>query len=494
MKTGSILFLAAVATNAFANFTAGNLVVATIGDAGADNLNQPVQLLQYTKSGSAVGSPLSLNNLGSRNITTDWGETSEGALELSANGQYLMIAGYDEAPLSALWNKFDSARAVARINPAGQVEFSSPFSLYDQNLQLGDGARAVASQTGSDFIVTGGDAGLYKGTFGNPTGTQVFNPALSTRMAKYFGGNFYFSGSNAYYASESGSGVNGLTTWSTNPADSFAKPGLFATPNTNGGTPGSGRDFEFVDANTMYYATSSGTVGLVKMVRTGGVWSEAYRLAGTGFNSIAVDTSGPQNVIYITGSAGADLFKITDMGTGFSATTSIATAPANTRFRGVSFAPTSGATISGSINLGSYVGSVSGSATVAVTFQLFDSSSNLVQTSTVNVAPSAGIASYSLPVTASVSGAVTLRAGAATWLVRPVSTTIGATNANFVLPNGDVVKDGIVDIADYSALAAAFDSNFGDANYLAGADLNKDGIVDIADYSTLAASFDLGDL
>lgn len=56
--------------------------------------------------------------------------------------------------------------------------------------------------------------------------------------------------------------------------------------------------------------------------------------------------------------------------------------------------------------------------------------------------------------------------------------------------NGDCTGDDIVDIADYTFLAAKFDSVLGDGTYSVNADLNGDTIVDIADYTILATQFD----
>lgn len=494
MRKLSVLTLLLLGTQSF-SFTQGNLVVATIGDPGSDSLNQPVSLHEYTTAGISVGTPLSLNNVLARNITTTWAETSEGMLELSDNGQYLMVCGYDLAPLSASFSIYDTPRTVARINASGAIQFASAFSLYDEVLLLGDGARGVASKTGEDFVVTGGDAGLTVGTFSGGVPTQVFNPGLSTRTAHWRNNTLYFLGSNAYFAPAATSGINGLTTWSGVIGDSFAKPGLFPTPMTSSSNPGSGRDFEFLNDDVMYVAASSGSVGIVKMLRTNGVWSEAYRIAGIGFTSIALDSSGTTPVLYATGSAGADLFKITDTGTAFTTPTSIAVAPTSTRFRGVSWAPSSGSgSISGTVNLGSYAGLSSGSGNVTLTYEILSPGGSLLSSGTTSVTPSGGVASYSISA-GSATGAVTVRLSGSTWLRRSVSTTVGATNANLILPNGNVHSDAnpgfeVIDIADYTDLATAFDGVEGGSTYNPAADLNKDTIIDIADYTILATNFD----
>lgn len=82
----------------------------------------------------------------------------------------------------------------------------------------------------------------------------------------------------------------------------------------------------------------------------------------------------------------------------------------------------------------------------------------------------------------------------ATWL-RKVSTvnfnSATVSGPAVTLWNGDVNGSNLVDIADYTDLATAFDSIPSSPNWNPGADLNGDLVVDIADYTILATSFDL---
>lgn len=80
------------------------------------------------------------------------------------------------------------------------------------------------------------------------------------------------------------------------------------------------------------------------------------------------------------------------------------------------------------------------------------------------------------------------------------NTTAGSvTNADLNLLPGDIEDDTVVDIADYTLLATAFDKSSSDSDWLTvggnghapyESDLNADGIVDIADYTILALFFD----
>lgn len=91
-----------------------------------------------------------------------------------------------------------------------------------------------------------------------------------------------------------------------------------------------------------------------------------------------------------------------------------------------------------------------------------------------------------------------------TWLSKKIATvTVNGTaisGLNAAMNNGDVNMDDLVDIADYTDLALAFDAvsdmdgdPFTDdpsPNWNANADLDGSGNVDIADYTILALSFD----
>lgn len=102
------------------------------------------------------------------------------------------------------------------------------------------------------------------------------------------------------------------------------------------------------------------------------------------------------------------------------------------------------------------------------------------------------------------NGTYDLYIKAGTWLSKKIGTinVTGSpiTGQNATLINGDVDTNDIIDIADYTLLAAAFsavldedgDSSNGNqssANWDPFADLNGDGIVDIGDYTILAAGF-----
>jgi hypothetical protein len=159
---------------AFGQFTPGNLVVRLVGDGDSVVTGaMPTSLREYNLVGTQVGTDVSLNNLpGGGDVCNSYGETSEGALELSDDGKYLMVSGYDIPARDALFDAFLTNRVIGRINVATKaVELSMRFVPA-----LGDGLRGLWSSNGDRYIVTGEDIGLLDGTFG----TSPSNPVPGT--------------------------------------------------------------------------------------------------------------------------------------------------------------------------------------------------------------------------------------------------------------------------------------------------------------------------
>jgi hypothetical protein len=186
-----------------------------------------------------------------------YGETSEGGLRLSGDKKFIMLAGYDLTARDAGFDPFSSPRVVGKVNLNKQVTISPQFFPA-----TGDGFREVYSDDGNNFFVTGGDLGVISGPFIGPA-TQILPILSSSRNITRFNGLIYFNGSDAF------GGSNGMATFDDT---TLVQTNLFASP---GG--GSGRDFHIVDANTIYYATSSGSVGLERSLPTRRNWYWPHR-------------------------------------------------------------------------------------------------------------------------------------------------------------------------------------------------------------------------
>lgn len=152
--------------------------------------------------------------------------------------------------------------------------------------------------------------------------------------------------------------------------------------------------------------------------------------------------------------------------------------------------------LTGTMTLNSYVPSP---ATRTALVEVFDGGGTLVQSYSGVALNAAG--EYSIPNTLA-DGTYTVKASIedGTWLRRATSVTLASNVgvANFVLPNGDIVDDGIVDIADYVKLALYFsrtdsdpdwNTDDGDGISPSRANLNGDSVIDIADYTALANAF-----
>jgi hypothetical protein len=340
MKNNRIVCLAALLMASFsaaqAQFTAGNLVVLQDGD-GIEPLassGNEIFLDQFTTSGTFVNS-LAIPTNGASALLDSGTAASEGALTLSANGQYLVFAGYNaNYPYSSSLPSSAStavARAVATVDASGHYTLAATTSSQFSANNI----RSGTTDGNGNFWAVGANSGVvYLGT-GTPA--AVSTTSANNRVIQAIGGNLYFS---------TGSGstrgvyqVTGTPTSGANTAVSFI----------NTSTLGSTSPYDFVFNSIMNlcyiadsdaYTTSAGFGGIEKWALVGGVWTFQYSLptVGVGANGLAVNFSGVNPIIYATSGDGTNLFSIVD--TGASATASLLdTASPNEAFRGLSFAP-----------------------------------------------------------------------------------------------------------------------------------------------------------
>lgn len=153
--------------------------------------------------------------------------------------------------------------------------------------------------------------------------------------------------------------------------------------------------------------------------------------------------------------------------------------------------------ITGNVSFGGFVGHA-GEAVAGtwVYISLVDGSGNTVEEGTAELDAS-GNFDYSTLVP---DGTYSVRVKGYKWLSEMnggvAVSSAGASAGSFTLRSGDCDDSNIIDIADYTQLALAFDGVYDDgtgtssANWDFAADCNADGIVDIADYTILALNFD----
>ena len=451
MRTRLICLLAATCLAmpaAATNFLPGNLVVAVEGNgvygatsgAYTDNQAAPLSLFQYAHVGTASATyvnalVLPQSNSGANHaISGEYGSSSEGGLQLTADGKHLVIMGYgvnaaafnanpaaygtainDPTKPTALGQSgsltgagYDPvARVVAVIGANGSVDTST--ALY--NVFNGNNPRSVASADGTSFYVSGqgidGDhtGGVFyaiKGASsataitGNDTATVSGGPrnaAQDTRILQIHDGVLYTSvdskggkdnardfigtlGTNPTSLYNGGNGPTQLTGF----GNSGGTGKVTLTAQTANGFGLSGKEINlspesyfFADDNTLYVAdsgapknnsakTATGDGGLQKWVFSAGSWNLAYTIsAGLGLvsNTAAHGTTGLFGLtgqvvdghvqLFATNYTIGDLdqtylFGLTDL---LSATTrqagetfvTLAAAPTDSKFRGISFAP-----------------------------------------------------------------------------------------------------------------------------------------------------------
>ncbi|PZQ95801.1 MAG: DUF3616 domain-containing protein, partial [Flavobacterium psychrophilum] len=326
-------------------FTAGSLSVLRVGDGSAalGTSATAVFIDEYSTSGTLIRSiALPTAVVGAnRRLTLDGNtsgvSSSEGLLSLSQDGKKLTLTGYDAPTGTATIATSASAtynRVVGVIDGTGNVNTSTALDIFNSQLI----SSAVAD--GNNLWISGGTANIYYTTIGATTATSIV--ARTGRSLRIF--------NNQLYASQVSGVIGPIITIGTGLPTTSGQSiaGLPGMPIT---TP-SGREFFFADLDptiagydVLYIANSANTEGISKYSLVGGNWVLDNVITGqyTGLTGVV---SGNEVTLYgIRFAASANkLFKVVDA-SGYHAamtatTTDIATAAANTVFRGVSFSPT----------------------------------------------------------------------------------------------------------------------------------------------------------
>jgi hypothetical protein len=264
--------------------------------------------------------------------------TSEGGLALSSTGHYLTAAGYATAPGTASVASTTSAavyRLVARLDLAGNVDTSTSFSTAES----GANPRSAISVDGSGIWLSG-SADVWYGLYGAATqsGTIVLQTPANVRWLGIFGGQLYgSSGSGSYtnvFSIGSGLPVTVGQTATSLPGlpTSGASPYGFVLFDLDPGVPGNDR---------LYLADD--VAGIEEWTFDGTVWTQSGSFNLTtpvGFRGLAgFAANGTVTLLASTAETGSDrLVSIVESETAATINV-VATAPANTAFRGVALSP-----------------------------------------------------------------------------------------------------------------------------------------------------------
>ena len=341
-------------------FTAGNLVISISGDGDGsgvygDNQASPMTLEQITTSGAIVSqivmpeTTTTVNSVTEYAISSEYGSSSEGTLEISADGQSLVIAGYGVNPQTyneggaAVYGNAAEAqstsipggqytavpRVIADINADGTIDTSTAlYNVFNTN-----NPRSVATVDGSSFYISGqgakGDTtgGVFYATDGASSATAI-DDSTTTRTAEIYDGNLYVSADNK-------GGLTGILDYG--PVSSLSPPSGQVTPSVVPGidtsvtlTPANGNtindangsgagtsiylspeNFFFANSTTLYVADGGapkngglGDGGLQKWSLVDGTWTLDYTLsAGLNLipNTAGSASSGDTGLIGLTG-------------------------------------------------------------------------------------------------------------------------------------------------------------------------------------------------
>ena len=205
----------AAAVAAQSPFTLGNLVAVRVGDGttALSNTTQAVFLDEYTTAGVLVQSialPTAPNGA-NRQFSFRGAASSEGYLNVSSNGLYLLLAGYDVPPGAALALTEQAPasttnRVVARVDLAGGIDTSTALAdAYNGGPTVQGNVRSVVSDDGLRFWLSGtgasGSAGVrYAAAVGDTTALGVQSGApTNTRVAGIYDGQLYTSSASTGY-------------------------------------------------------------------------------------------------------------------------------------------------------------------------------------------------------------------------------------------------------------------------------------------------------
>jgi len=352
----SLLLLAGVVCAtplAAAPFTAGNVVVYRAGDgsSGLVNTGSAVFLDEFTPSGELVQSiPLPVAVEGSNfPLIASGTATSEGLLTRSADRRFLLLTGYGRA-IGGTGSLAGTAgnvvpRVVGRVDASGVVDTSTALADF----ATGNNPRSAVSSDGKSLWVAGGAGGVRHAALGGISSVQLSTAATNLRQVDIADGQLYVStaSGSTFRLAAVGTGLP------TTEGQAFANLPGFPT------STGSPYAYAFVDLSeavagldTLYVADDNATIGgIAKYSLVDGSWvsNGTAGAAGDAYRGIVARREVDGVRLFATrrgGSAaagGGELVAMLDA-SGFNGAISgtpglLATAAANTAFRGVAFAP-----------------------------------------------------------------------------------------------------------------------------------------------------------
>ncbi len=305
-----------------------------------------------TVDGSLVGMTIALPTIASGSnqpFSSSGSATSEGDITTSVDGHYVVLGGYASAPgiaSIATSRSATVARVVARVDSSGVVDTSTALT----NAFDASNVRGVATLDGSAFWLAGNataTGGIEYALLGATTALQILAAPANTRRVDIFGGQLYGTSASGAF---DGAFTIGTGVPTTTVPTATILPGF---PTATGPSPYAFAGFD-LDANvagidTFYVADDRSTAsggGIQKWTNNGTTWTLAATFNTgfpTGVRGLAAFATGTTVTLFATTteSSANELVSIVDDGTTPPASaTLLATAGANTAYRGVALSPT----------------------------------------------------------------------------------------------------------------------------------------------------------
>jgi hypothetical protein len=343
-----------------ARFAGGDLVVYRVGAGGATALSNaaaPVFLDEFGPTGTPIQSialPTTTTE-GNARLTASGQSRSEGLIDRSADGRFVVVTGYDAAvgatgaadaavPGGHLSLTTTAPTAVPRV--VGLVDANGTVDTTTRLAGAGTASiiRSATTTDGERLWATGGNGGIVTAPRGSAASTTAAGTAASNLNALTVqGGQLFSSGILADRLAAVGTGTptSGALTDLTGLPDNLLTYGYaFADL-----VPGVGLGSTGLD--TLYLADGSSRAGTIDKYRlSGSTWTPAGFVDAPGALGLVAHVTGTSVSLAIT--TPTQLLSLTDAN-GPAASFSpgkpsvLATAAPNTEFRGVALAPTSAA-------------------------------------------------------------------------------------------------------------------------------------------------------
>lgn len=280
-----------------------------------------------------------------RRLTLSGTSKLEGSLVVSSDGNYVTLAGYDAAPGTAAVSASESSkvnRIVARVDAAGNIDTTTRLdSAFDTASVSG-----AVTVDGSAFWVSGNGAagvgGIWYLARGTTGGKQILAIPNNARTLDIASGQLFGTTNTATFTSifAVGTGLPTAAGQSTEPLYGLpmAQPYGFVFFDRKASIGG---------LDSLYIANENSTAaggGIQKWTFDGTIWylvtTFTEGLGGAGVRGLAAEAQGANIVLYATTveTSANKLVRVVDDGSPSPAATVIATAAANTVYRGVALA------------------------------------------------------------------------------------------------------------------------------------------------------------